>query len=430
MKTLVAFPGSGGFAQQVALAFLEADALSGFYTSFAYDPDGRLARMIRRAPGGVGGTIDRELRRRRAPDLPPGFLRTRPFWEIVRILAAKTGASPPVVDQIWDHLSRSYTRYAATHLPAAPAAFYAYEYTALEAFEAAGRQGVARILDLPSLNSRQFEVLQRREQEAYPELTSPHDAYFRGRFEERQARRDAEVALADVIITNSNLTRDSHIAAGADPQKTFAVPLGAPPTISAVERDIDTSGGKLNLVWAGTLSLRKGAHYLLDAWRDHALHRLADLSVYGAVQIPRRLMEPALPGVTLHGSVVQPTLFAAFQAADALVFPTLSDGFGMVVTEAFARGLPVITTDQAGAADLVEHGRNGLIIPAGDSAAIADAVQWCADNRSALHEMRLEALRTARNWQWSDYRRGLISAVDAGLRRAGFTPDFRSSAAT
>ena len=51
----------------------------------------------------------------------------------------------------------------------------------------------------------------------------------------------------------------------------------------------------------------------------------------------------------------------------------------MVLTEAFACGLPVITIDQAGASDLVRHGENGLIVPAGD--ALALRVHWCLDNR-------------------------------------------------
>ena len=106
-----------------------------------------------------------------------------------------------------------------------------------------------------------------------------------------------------------------------------------------------------------------------------------------------------------------------------LVFPTLSDGFGMVVTEAMAHGLPVITTDKAGAADLVSPD-NGLIVPAADPRALADALQWCLDNRERLHAMRFHALDTARRRQWPDYRRDLIAALEKGLRRAGYAPSF------
>ena len=106
--------------------------------------------------------------------------------------------------------------------------------------------------------------------------------------------------------------------------------------------------------------------------------------------------------------------------------PTLSDGFGLAVTEALSRATPVIVTDQAGAADLIEDGRNGLIIPAGDVEALARALAWCADNRTALRAMRVEALESARRRQWSDYRRELMAAMQTGLQRAGYKPDFRA----
>jgi len=275
-----------------------------------------------------------------------------------------------------------------------------------------------RILDFPSLNSRQFETLQREQKARFPELATLNDAYFARKFEARQARRDGEMALADVIITNSSLTRRSHIDGGADPGKTFAVPYGAPANLAA-EADLQSRPNlPLQAIWAGTFSVRKGAHLMLDAWRRLDPGKAARLDVYGAMGLPPSLLENAPNGTRFRGSVPQAELLAAFDTSDVLVFPTLSDGFGMVVTEAFSRGLPVITTDQAGAADLVEHGRNGLIIPAGDVDALADALRWCLDNRNRLAEMRHAALDTARKWQWSDYRQALREAVATGLARA------------
>ena len=128
-----------------------------------------------------------------------------------------------------------------------------------------------------------------------------------------------------------------------------------------------------------------------------------------------------------HGSVPRPVLFDAYRAADILVFPSLSDGFGMVVAEAMAHGLPVITTDQAGAADLVTAD-NGRIVPAANPQAIAEVLQWCLDNRDRLFAMRFHALETARRRQWQDFRRDLIDALEKGLRRAGYRPDFHRAA--
>ena len=96
----------------------------------------------------------------------------------------------------------------------------------------------------------------------------------------------------------------------------------------------------------------------------------------------------------------------------------------MVVTEALAHALPVITTDQAGAVDLITEA-NGIVVPAGDPAPLADALRWCLDNRRRLAEMRHHALEAARRRQWSDYRRDLGKALLTGLVRAGYQPTYK-----
>ena len=408
MRAVVAYPGGGAFAQQAALAFQEQGWLAAFVTTLAHRTDGPLAKALARLPGGLGRRLEAELGRR-AVILDPAKVKTYPLWELARLGAMRAGAGPVLVDRAWDRLSHSFDRTVADrHVPGAEVV-YAYEYTALASFERARREGVATVLELPSLSSRAYEALQRGERARHPELRTPHDAYFDARFEARQARRDREIELADVIVTNSRLTMRSHVEAGADPAKFVVAPLAAPPAIAAVERDFAPER-PLQALWAGGFRLGKGAHVLLEALRG--LGRCGQLrtDVYGKVQLPDAALGGA-EGLVFRGATAQPRLFEAMEAADVLVFPTLSDGFGLVVVEAFARGLPVIATDRAGAAELVRDGENGLVIPAGDPAALREALAWCLDNRRRLHEMRLAALETARNWQWPDYRRTLMRAL-------------------
>lgn len=410
MKTLLAFPSTASFAQQAALAFHENQALEAFLTAYVHHDDGLMAKALALAPGGLRARIEPQLRRRSIDAIPSNILEERPFWEIVRTIASKAGASAPMVDRLWNHLSHDFTRAAGKHLKSQNVdAIYAYEYTALEAFRDADKYGVKKILDFPSQNSRQYEELQRREKKRFPELASAHEDYFTARFEKRQKRRDDEMNAADLIVTNSSVTRQSHIDGGADPDKTIAVPYGAPPALEKLPPH--TVEGPLKAIWAGTFSIRKGAHYFVEAWRALNAGHDAVVDVYGAIAVPDRVWSPKPEGLDFHGSVPRTRLFDAFDRADVMVFPTLSDGFGMVVTEAFARGLPVITTDQAGASDLVEHGKNGLIITAGDPSEIQSALDWCLNHRSELGAMRARALETAQNWQWSDYRNALYQGV-------------------
>jgi len=423
MRTVLAYPGNMAEAQHGALALAEAGALQAFVTTFTYRRKGLLASALRSLPVALARRLSQELARRAVDAVPAHLVRPHPGWELLRTASSKAGASPVLVDHLWEQMSHRFDALVARRYVAKAEAVEAFEYTALASFERAKAEGRARVLHVPSLDSLQFDAIQRRERRHWPELASAHDAYFERKFPQRYERRRREIELADVIVANSALTAQSHIDAGADPERVFAVPYAAPPPVAAVSDDDGGRGRPLAVLWAGTFSLRKGAHYLLEAWRLLRASDHARLHVYGQPQLPPRLCAAALDGVTFHGSVAHPVLFAAYRSADVLVFPTLSDGFGMVVTEAMAHGLPVITTDKAGAADLVSPD-NGLIVPTADARALADALQWCLDNRERLRAMRYHALSTARRRQWPDYRRDLIAVLEKGLRRAGYTPSF------
>ena len=418
MKTLVSYPGTGVFAQQIALAFHEAGALEAFETTFGIRSEGPMMRFLQTLPGPIARQVRDNLLRRNLDLVPANKLRLRPCLEILRTMSSQFGCDKRHTDRIWDMMSRDFTRHVARGiLKKRPDALYAYEYTASEAFDAAQRTGTARILDLPSLSSRSLQDVLRREEEQFPTCRTNEDRYFIERFPRRQARRDYEVAEANLIVCNSTVTGESHIAQGADPTKIIVVPLAAPPAAEVIHGRLTTA--PLRLIWAGTMGIHKGANHFLEACRSMRSNILK-IDVYGAVTLPNASLQFLPNWLQFHGSIPRAQLLREFENADALIFPTLSDGFGMVVTEAFSRGLPVITTKRAGASDLVRHLENGLIIEAHNAHAISEAMSWCLDNRIRLLHMRVAAHATAKSRQWPDYRREFVAAVDAGLRYHGW----------
>jgi glycosyltransferase involved in cell wall biosynthesis len=401
--TIVSYPGVMMPAQQVALAFEEVGELRAFATTLAFHASEPFFRL---APP----RIRRELARREVSTLPRSRLQRHPLWEVIRTAAARANASPEFVDRVWDFASHAFDRRVARSLDGVRRV-YAYEYTARATFERARSEGIQTVLDLPSLDTRELRQQLKTEFDQAPWLITEHQDHLEAKFEERYVRRRREIELADVLIANSQLTARSHIAAGADPQRVRVVPLAGPPPCDQIqEPQLDRP---LTVVLASGLGVRKGAHYFFDAWRLLKPGAHARAMLFGNAQIPAWLARDRIDSFELRGAVSQAELFRAIASADALIFPTLSDGFGMVVTEALALGVPVITTDRAGAADRIEHGRNGLVIRAGDAAALRDSLQWCLDNRAALAAMREPARRSAALWQWSDYRAALRKAVAA-----------------
>ena len=386
------------FTQQVVLALLEGGCAARFFTTLT--PSGR--DLAARALRAFGAGRSRALR-----DIPAAAVETYPWREVARLALGRVSRDELLRDRIFHWGRDGFDEWVARQMRPPFHLVYGYETECLETFRAARANGIRTVYDLPSPEHDFVEGLLRQEAERFPELRTS----ARRRFEElqpgRTARRHAEFRLADLVCANSNFTKQTWVAAGLNAAKVVTLPLGAPAPDPAGQDGGTRGRGPLRLVWAGTFSVRKGAHYLLEAWRAWAGSQHAILDVFGSVSLPASLKVESTPGLTFHGPVPRPRVLAAFHDADALVFPTLCDGFGLVVNEALSRGLPVITTRRAGAADLIRDGENGRLIEHASVPALLEALDWCVSHRERLRTMRSAALATAAAWQWSDYRRSL-----------------------
>ncbi|UBF28984.1 glycosyltransferase family 4 protein [Kovacikia minuta CCNUW1] len=416
----LAHPAPTPFVQQVGRALFEAGLLSQFATTLVNRPDAVWLNALNSLSALVKFDLAKQLSRRSVTEFPLSQVRDNPLPEVIRILVGRVDKDQRLTDVVFHWGTGAYDRWVARQVLADAQVVYGYEYACLATFQAAKKQGIACIYDVPSPEHDFVENLLHEELKVFPELNTPYRRYVRDRQTQRTQHRRQEWQLADVVIANSEFTKASYAGAGLDVEKVRVVPYGAPPVCTEGFQGGSSEREPCRFLWAGTFSIRKGAHYLLQAWKQLQPHSSARLNVYGAMGLPASLLKDVPDSVQVSGTVPRSELYKLYHQADVLVFPTLCDGFGMVVTEAFAQGLPVITTDRAGAADLVRHGDNGLIIPAGDADALADALVWCLSHRQELKAMRQAALETAAKWQWSDYRQALIENLLDGLKAAGY----------
>jgi glycosyltransferase involved in cell wall biosynthesis len=115
-----------------------------------------------------------------------------------------------------------------------------------------------------------------------------------------------------------------------------------------------------------------------------------------------------LPGfssdVIVRGRVSDSELLEEYQSADIFVLPSLAEGFGLVLLEALACGLPVIASTSTAGPDIVEEGQDGFIIAPNDSRALAAQIQWFLGHRLELAEMSGRARRKAQLFGWPTFR--------------------------
>jgi alpha-maltose-1-phosphate synthase len=138
----------------------------------------------------------------------------------------------------------------------------------------------------------------------------------------------------------------------------------------------------LTVISTGTLSLRKGTPYLLEAFRlvlrKHPSARL---------RLTRRIQDSAAPVVEKYRDLPidwapglpHPQLAERLRGSDIFVLPSLEEGLVRTALEAMACGLPVVLTPNTGTADYVTPGVNGEVVPIRDPQAIADAILKWAD---------------------------------------------------
>jgi glycosyltransferase involved in cell wall biosynthesis len=143
--------------------------------------------------------------------------------------------------------------------------------------------------------------------------------------------------------------------------------------------------GPLRLCYVGSIDARKGVFYLLRAMR--AASSPTKLAIVGNTGArPMRLaLEREARGMEVAVGPGDP--LPAYAASELFVLPSIEDGFGFVVAEAMSCGLPVVVTDQCGAAEWVASAGAGWVVPAGDAGAIARAIDDAAARRSELPAM-------------------------------------------
>lgn len=198
------------------------------------------------------------------------------------------------------------------------------------------------------------------------------------------------------------------------------------PFLAAGERR-GLPGKERTFLFSGALIPRKGVDRLARAFEDLALFREdARLVVLGEGELHESVCETLASCATqvdIAGHCDWNALPEYYAQGDILVAPSLYDGWGLIIPEALAAGMPVIATDRMGSAiDLIEPGRNGWIIPAGDQAALRGAMLEALDMPAEkLQAMSRAAVETARGHSLQAGAERFASAVRDSIAAFGTT---------
>ena len=403
-KILLSHPTGNTNVRAWTKALHRQQLLESFHTSIACFQGTFLYRI------GVGPLEN--FRRREFDKTLQAHTHTYPWKELGRMVFTKLGwkyltkheSGPFCVDAVYHYLDACVARYIRNkHIQID--AVYAYEDGALQTFQAAKRYGKNCLYELPIGYWRAMRELLEEEQQ-----TNPAWAMTLGGFQDSEAklaRKDHELALADRIFVASSFTKQTLQSFPGELSDIAVVPYGFPP-VNLRRTYQPLKGRKMKLLFVGGLSQRKGISYLFEAIKG--LESAVELTVVGSGSIDAcPALKKALAVVRYIPSLPHVEILKLMATHDLLVFPSLFEGFGLVVTEAMSQGTPVITTERTCGPDIITSGKDGWIIPAGTAEPIRELLEILIARPEKLQQVGESARQTAAARPWRCYGEEMLS---------------------
>lgn len=399
MKLILSHPTGNEFVRAAATGFLKKDILLNFNTTFASFQGSFIDQL-----GSIGALS--EIHRRRFDSTLKPLTNLWPWREVIRVVASRAGLKLLVkhekgqfcVDAVYRHLDRKVAMLVNKLSENSASAVYAYEDGAIATFRAAKKQGLECVYDLPIGYWRSARELLKNERENKPEWASTILSFDDS--EEKLKQKDEELRLADRIIVASQFT--------ANTLNLYPGPLAPIDIIPYAFPEVRTSKQyrkfkiPLKLLFVGGLSQRKGIAYLFEA--VETLEPFVELTIVGQKSVQNcSALNVALSKHKWIPSLPHEKVLKLMREHDVLVFPSLFEGFGLVITEAMSQGTPVITTDRTAGPEFIDHGKNGWIIEAGSSSAIKGVIEEILYNPYIIEDFGSAATETARKRTWECY---------------------------
>ncbi|QSR85455.1 glycosyltransferase family 4 protein [Methylacidimicrobium sp. B4] len=220
-----------------------------------------------------------------------------------------------------------------------------------------------------------------------------------------------ELESVDHLLIASRWLKRSFLQNGFPEERIHLLPYGvnlARFTPGSRERPVRAP---FRVLCVAHISPRKGHIDLLEAWRLLGLPD-AELLLIGTMSEPMRRALRRYEGQYKHiPFIANGELPCYYRSASVFVLPSIEDGFGVVCLEAMACGLPVIVTENTGAADMIVPKSTGFVVPIRSPERIGEALESLYRDRTLLARMGEEAAREAkRAFGWENYARLLGEA--------------------
>lgn len=231
-------------------------------------------------------------------------------------------------------------------------------------------------------------------------------------FDKNEAKRFVdEISYVDYHIVASDFSKKALEYDGVLDNHIFLVPYGIDEN-RFINEPRNYEKGKLNLIYVGEVNQRKGIYQICEAAKILNNPNIEFNIIGSGYESQKELFAPYEKHVTFHGPQFFEKLQNHFKHNHVFLFPSMGDGFGLVLLEAMAAGLPIIASCNSAGPDIVSEGNNGFLIDACDTNMLVDRIMWCYNHMDELERMSNNARSTAKEYSWEKYNNAIVSVVN------------------
>jgi starch synthase len=299
--------------------------------------------------------------------------------------------------------TKNYSKWVARNLPHCDA-YIGISGSGLHAGKVAKSRGAGYIMDRGSSQIRHADKILREEHSKWNLPWTPVHPWL-------IENEEAEANEATLITVPSHFVKKTFINQGTNPEKIRVVPYGVSlQEFYPVEMPPHNC---FRLVFVGQFSLRKGAPYLLEAFKAFK-HPNKELVVVGNVAEDIRPLINAIgtDHVKFIGMVPRAEVKRYLSTAHALVLPSIEEGLALVQAQAMACGCPIIATPNTGSETLFDNGKEGLIVEARNATALTEAFTMMAGDQDFRKKMSMACLeRVKALGGWKTYAENMVAVA-------------------
>ncbi len=219
-----------------------------------------------------------------------------------------------------------------------------------------------------------------------------------------------EYKLADYICVPSKFAKKTFLEKGFNKNKIKVIRLGVD-LKTFYPKKIKKKEKKFRIISSGEISIRKGSHLLIEAFNNLKLPN-TELLFVGKLEkgINSFLDGIKNPNIFFMGKKNELELNNIYNSSDLFILNSFEDGFGMVIPQAMACGLPVITTFNTGASEIIENNKNGFVIKAGDTNSLEKKIKKIYFDKKLRYKMSKYSIKKVKKfYSWETYNNNIFN---------------------